>query len=80
MSIVIQMTICFDDDDDFMMIFIALECMGSSSSENKKASHIPVMSGIQWVELTLEDPVECFNMFRMKMQVFDQLHDTLVQN
>jgi len=75
------MSTCIDDDD-FMMAYVGLECFDSRSSATKKAAHehIPVMSGIQWVELTLEDPVECFNMFRMKRLVFDRLHETLVQN
>jgi hypothetical protein len=70
------------DDDEFMVTYAALECMGSESSGKKKKNptNIPVMTGIQWVKLTLQDSVECFNMFRMRRSVFLRLHDTLVQN
>jgi hypothetical protein len=70
------------DDDKFRVAYAALECMGSESSGKKKENptNIPVMTGVQWVELTLQDPVECFNMFRMRRSVFLRLHDTLVEN
>ena len=70
------------DDEEFLLAYAALESMGSGSSGRKKEAptNIPVMNGIQWVELTLEDRVECFNMFRMRRSVFLSLHDTLVQN
>ncbi|OEL33602.1 hypothetical protein BAE44_0005378 [Dichanthelium oligosanthes] len=57
-----------DDDDQFMVAYAALECMGLGSSGKKKtvSTNIPFMSGIQWVEVTLEDLVECFNVFRMR--------------
>jgi hypothetical protein len=38
------------------------------------------MTGIQWVELTLANAVDCYDMFRMSRSVFLHLHDTLVQN
>jgi hypothetical protein len=71
-----------DDDDDFMVTYAALEWMGSGSSGKKKEipSDIPVMSGIQWVEVTLQDPDEYYNMFRMTRSVFLRLHDTLVED
>jgi hypothetical protein len=69
-------------DDEFMVAYAALEWMGLGSSGKKKEipSDIPVMSGIQWVELRLQDPDECYNMFRMRRSVFLRLHDTLVEN
>ena len=69
------------DDDDFMVAYIALECMGSTG--RKKAEipmTIPTMTGIQWVEITLQNPTECYNMFRMRRSVFLHLHNTLVQD
>src|SRR6266498_5612705 len=71
-----------NDDDDFMVAYAALELMGSGSSGKKKEipTNITFMSGIQWVEVTLQDPVECFNMFRMRRSVFLRLYDTLVQD
>jgi hypothetical protein len=70
------------DDDKFMVAYAALEYMGSRSSGKKKKNptNILVMSGIQWVGLTLQDPVKYFNMFRMRRLNFLRLHDTLVQN
>jgi len=41
-------------DDDFMVAYIALELMGSTSSiaKNKEVvSDVPVMTRIQWVEI-----------------------------
>jgi hypothetical protein len=71
-----------DDDDDFMVAYAALEWMGSSSSGKKKEipNDISVMSGIQWVEVTLQDLEECYNMFRMTRSDFLRLHDTLVED
>ena len=71
-----------DDDEDFMVAYMALELMGSRNGARKKVvdPNIPRMTGIQWVELTLNDRVECYNMFRMTRSVFYRLHDTLVQN
>jgi len=43
------------DDNDFMVPYIALECM--SGTCRKKAEipmPIPTMTGIQWVEITLQ--------------------------
>jgi len=68
---------------DFMVAYIALELMGSTSSvaKNKEVvSDVPVMTGIQWVEIQLNDRVQCYNMFRMTRSVFHRLHRTLVQN
>jgi hypothetical protein len=69
-----------DSDDDFLVAYLAFECMGSGSTGRKAPipDNIPIMTGIQWVELTLVDPVECYNMFRMSRSVFLRLHDTLV--
>jgi len=42
------------DDDDFMVAYIALECMGSTGRKKAKIPMtIPTMTGIQWVEITL---------------------------
>jgi hypothetical protein len=38
------------------------------------------MSGIQCVEITLQDPEKCYNMFRMRRSGFLRLHDTLVDD
>ena len=54
-------------DEDFMVAYIALELMGSTSSvaKNKEVVlGVPVMTGIQWVEIQLNDRVQCYNMFR----------------
>jgi hypothetical protein len=69
------------DDDDFMVAYIALECMGSTCKKKSEIPMtIPTLTGIQWVEITLQNPIECYNVFRMRRSVFLYLHDTLVQN
>jgi hypothetical protein len=82
--VVIQMSTsaASSDDDEFMVAYAAFQCMGSESSGKKKENptNIPIMTGIQWAELTLQDSVECFNMFRMRRSVFLHLHDTLMEN
>nr|TKW09881.1 hypothetical protein SEVIR_6G130200v2 [Setaria viridis] len=46
---------------------LGLDYMASSSMNKKKiTTTIPRMTGIQWVELQLQDSMECFNMFRMR--------------
>lgn len=54
-------------DEDFMVAYIALELMGSSTSAAKKemVPTVPRMTGIQGVETQLNDRVECYNMHRM---------------
>ena len=68
------------DDDDFMVAMVALEWMASGNLHKKTIhnSSLPVMTGIQWVELTLQNPVDCYDMFRMRRSVFLRLHDTLI--
>ena len=47
-------------DEDFMVAYIAMELMGSTSSvaKNKEVvPDVPVMTGIQWVEIQLNDRV-----------------------
>jgi hypothetical protein len=71
-----------DSDDDFLVAYLAFECMGSGSTGRKAPipDNIHVLTGIQWVEQTLADPVDCYDMFRILRSVFLRLHDTLVQN
>jgi hypothetical protein len=82
MNISSDFNVSDDDDDDFMVAYAALEWMGSGSSDKKKEipSDILVMSGIQWVEVTLQDSEECYNIFRMTRSVFLRLHGTLVED
>ena len=43
------------DDDDFMVPYIALECMGTKGTKKAQVPMtIPTMTGIQWVEITLQ--------------------------
>ena len=47
-------------DDDFMIAYIALELMGSTSNVAKNKEVVPdvlVMTRIQWVEIQLNDRV-----------------------
>jgi hypothetical protein len=54
-------------NEDFMVAYIALELMGSSTSAAKKemVPTVPRMTGIQGVETQLNGRVECYNMHRM---------------
>jgi len=54
-------------NEDFMVAYIALELMGSSTSAAKKemVPTVPRMTGIQGVETQLNDKVECYNMHKM---------------
>ena len=56
-----------DDDDDFMVAMVALDWMASGNFHKKTIdnSSIPIMTGLQWVEVTLQNPVDCYDMFRM---------------
>jgi hypothetical protein len=40
----------------------------------------PKMSGYEWVMITLSDPTDCYEMFRMSRPLFDRLHDLLVSS
>jgi hypothetical protein len=33
------------------------------------------MSDYEWVMITLSNPIECYEMFRMSRPLFDRLHD-----
>ncbi|WVZ65113.1 hypothetical protein U9M48_014530, partial [Paspalum notatum var. saurae] len=70
-----------DSSDDFMVAVIALEFMGPSDRNTHSIPRpIHVMTGIQWIEIQLQNPTECFNMFSMTRSVFLHLHKTLVNN
>ena len=79
-----QMRIMFEaiivTNETSYVAMVALEWMASGNLHNKTMhnSSLPVMTGIQWVELTLQNPVDCYDMFRMRRSVFLRLHDTLV--
>ena len=47
---------------------------------NKVEYRVPVQSGYNWVMRTLENPRACYNMFRMSRNVFDKLHNVLVES
>jgi len=43
------------NDDDFMVPYIALECMGTKGTKKAQVPMIiPTMTGVQWVEITLQ--------------------------
>ena len=56
-----------DDDDDFMVAMVALGWMALGNLHKKTIdnSSLPIMIGLQWVEVTLHNPVDCYDMFRM---------------
>ena len=37
-------------------------------------------TGIQWVQRTLADPIDCYDMFRVHRPVFNRLHNLLVSS
>jgi hypothetical protein len=47
---------------------------------NKAEYRVPVESGYDWVMRTLENPRACYSMFRMSQNVFDKLHNVLVES
>ena len=67
-----------DRDAELVVAICAVDVWG------RNISHVPrrtlVETGIQWVERTLENSNDCFDMFRMRRTVFRRLHDTLVDN
>ena len=70
-----------DDDRDHEELLVAaltLDIWGSSSSRVPRRSMVE--TGIQWVERTLENSDDCYDMFRMRRTMFCRLHDTLVHN
>ncbi|WVZ67800.1 hypothetical protein U9M48_016830 [Paspalum notatum var. saurae] len=60
----------------------AIACMfGTYYTANFMNKRMKLRSGffgIEWVMMTLHDPRDCFNMFRMTSDVFHRLHDVLV--
>jgi hypothetical protein len=69
------------DDDDFMLVYAALELMGDNyDSHANKARTVPVMPGIVWVEIQLTDRDKCYETFRMRRSIFHLLHETLVSH
>ena len=69
-----------NDDDELLLALAAYIAHDEGSKTERKARKVPVMTGIQWVELNLQDPKEFYNMFRMRRTIFHNLHDTLVNN
>jgi hypothetical protein len=49
-----------------------------SSILNKRPHREPEVTGYDWVMRSLNDPEECFNMFRMNRELFYRLHDLLL--
>jgi hypothetical protein len=69
------------DDERAGELLVALcvvDIWGSWSSGVSRRAMVEI--GIQWVERTLENSDDCFNMFRMRRTVFRRLHDTLVES
>jgi hypothetical protein len=45
----------------------------------KAPYRVPLLSGYQWTVSTVENKTQCFNMFRMHRNIFDSLHNVLVE-
>jgi hypothetical protein len=66
------------DHEELLVAALTLDIWGSSSSRVPRRSMVE--TSIQWVERTLENSDDCYDMFRMRRNVFRHLHDTLVHN
>jgi hypothetical protein len=47
---------------------------------NKEPYRVPTESGYQWVMRCIGNRRFCYNMFRMHRNVFDKLHNVLVES
>jgi hypothetical protein len=65
-------------DVDLVVAICAVDVWGRNFSQVPRRTLVE--TGIQWVERTLENSNDCFDMFRMRRTVFRRLHDTLVDN
>jgi hypothetical protein len=68
------MSDCDSDDDDFMLVYAAIELMGDNyDSRANKARTLPVMLGIVWAEIRLADRDKCYETFR-RFFIFSMKH------
>jgi hypothetical protein len=68
-----------DDTDAKLVVAIyVVDIWGRTFSQVPRRTLVE--TGFQWVERTLENSNDCFDMFRMRRTVFRRLHDTLVDN
>jgi hypothetical protein len=67
-----------DRDGQLLLALYVVDIWGRSSTGVSRRTMVE--SGIQWVERTLENSNDCFDMFRMRRTVFRRLHDTLVES
>jgi len=65
-----------DRDGQLLVALYAVDIWGRPSSEVSRRTMVETC--IQWVERTLENSNDCFDIFRMRRTVFRRLHDTLV--
>jgi hypothetical protein len=47
---------------------------------NKCKRRVPDVSGYDWVLTTLRNPTSCYDMFRMRPEIFHRLHNKLVSS
>jgi hypothetical protein len=67
-----------DTDGELLVALYAVDIWGRHFSHGPRRTLVE--TGIQWVQRTLENSNDCFDMFRMRRTVFRRLHDTLVEN
>jgi hypothetical protein len=67
-----------DTDAELVVAICAVDVWGRTMSQVPRRALVE--TGIQWVERTLQNSNDCFDMFRMRRTVFRRLHDTLVDN
>jgi hypothetical protein len=69
-----------DDDDKGFLDGMLLFVVHYEKYYNRAKRRKPIETGLQWVERTLIYRNKCYNMFRMSPQIFDRLHDLLVES
>jgi hypothetical protein len=67
-----------DTDAELVVAICVVDVWGRTMSQVPRRALVE--TGIQWVERTLQNINDCFDMFRMRRTVFRRLHDTLVDN
>jgi hypothetical protein len=78
-----SMTVALDRVETLRNFETVAAGFGMFYAENyltKSVRKVPILSGYDWVMLTLNDPKECYDMFRMSRPLFDRLHDLLVSS
>jgi hypothetical protein len=69
-----------EDDDDAFMFGMYQYALHVDKHLNRAEYREPVMSGLGWVQRKLRDSKACYRLFRMSPDMFDKLHNLLVES